>query len=61
MDKLLGKMAIDKKNAGSEKRIVLLCSLGATWQDKATVVEDAAIAAAIAADRAAPTPHSNGP
>ncbi|KAL2755857.1 hypothetical protein ACRALDRAFT_2104468 [Sodiomyces alcalophilus JCM 7366] len=43
VDVLLQKMAVDKKNDGTKKKIVLLSAIGKTYEPKATVVEDRAI------------------
>ncbi|CAL3962417.1 unnamed protein product [Diplocarpon coronariae] len=43
VDLLLEKMGVDKKNDGKKKRIVLLASIGKTYEPKASVVEDRAI------------------
>lgn len=43
VDVLLEKMAVDKKNEGRSKRIVLLSAIGQTFEQKATAVEDSAI------------------
>ncbi|KAH6621266.1 EPSP synthase-domain-containing protein [Chaetomium sp. MPI-SDFR-AT-0129] len=43
IDVLLQKMAVDKKNEGRKKKIVLLSAIGKTYEPKATVVEDRAI------------------
>lgn len=40
---LLKKMAVDKKNDGRKKKIVLLSAIGKTYEQKASVVEDRAI------------------
>lgn len=40
VDRLLDIMRIDKKNSGSEKKIVLLSRIGATYEQKATGVSD---------------------
>lgn len=40
---LLEKMAVDKKNDGRKKKIVLLSGVGKTFEAKASVVEDRAI------------------
>lgn len=40
---LLNKMAVDKKNDGKKKKIVLLSAIGKTHELKASVVEDRAI------------------
>lgn len=40
VDRLLDIMRIDKKNSGSEKKIVLLSRIGATVEPKATTVKD---------------------
>lgn len=42
--KLLDIMKIDKKNSGPQKKIVVLSRIGATYEQKATVVADAVIA-----------------
>ncbi|KAI1781989.1 EPSP synthase-domain-containing protein, partial [Ganoderma leucocontextum] len=42
--KLLDIMRIDKKNSGPQKKIVILSRIGATYEQKATIVADAAIA-----------------
>ncbi|KXN82956.1 Pentafunctional AROM polypeptide [Leucoagaricus sp. SymC.cos] len=44
VDRLLDIMAIDKKNSGANKKIVILSRIGATYEQKATVVKDALIA-----------------
>ncbi|KAI1121192.1 EPSP synthase-domain-containing protein [Nemania abortiva] len=43
VDILLEKMAVDKKNEGRNKKIVLLSAIGKTYEPKASVVEDSAI------------------
>ena len=43
VDVLLQKMAVDKKNEGRKKKIVLLSAIGKTYEPKASVVEDRAI------------------
>lgn len=43
VDVLLQKMAVDKKNVGKQKKIVLLSAIGKTHELKASVVEDKAI------------------
>lgn len=43
VDVLLNKMAVDKKNDGQKKKIVLLSAIGKTYEPKATVVHDDAI------------------
>ncbi|KAI1811092.1 EPSP synthase-domain-containing protein [Poronia punctata] len=43
VDVLLEKMAVDKKNEGRSKKIVLLSAIGQTYEPKASVVEDSAI------------------
>lgn len=40
VDVVLDKMAVDKKNDGAKKKIVLLSAIGATYEPKATVVDD---------------------
>ena len=39
-DKLLRRMAVDKKNAGSQKRVVLLSAVGQCYEPQATKVAD---------------------
>lgn len=46
--RLLDIMRVDKKNQGNKKRIVLLSSIGKTYEEKATDVDDAIIANALA-------------
>ncbi|KAI1187918.1 EPSP synthase-domain-containing protein [Nemania serpens] len=43
VDVLLHKMAVDKKNEGKNKKIVLLSAIGKTHEPRASVVEDRAI------------------
>lgn len=43
VDILLEKMAVDKKNEGRSKKIVLLSAIGKTFEQKATAVDDSAI------------------
>jgi pentafunctional AROM polypeptide len=43
VDVLLQKMAVDKKNVGKAKKIVLLSAIGKTHEPKASVVDDKAI------------------
>ena len=43
VDLLLQKMAVDKKNEGRNKKIVLLSAIGKTHEPRASVVEDRAI------------------
>ncbi|KAI0914655.1 EPSP synthase-domain-containing protein [Ustulina deusta] len=43
VDVILDKMAVDKKNEGKNKKIVLLSAVGKTYEPKASVVKDAAI------------------
>lgn len=40
VDDIISIMAVDKKNQGSKKRIVLLSAIGKTYEPKATVVAD---------------------
>ncbi|OAA59665.1 dehydroquinase class 1 [Niveomyces insectorum RCEF 264] len=40
VDVVLDKMAVDKKNDGAKKKIVLLSAIGQTHEPKATVVDD---------------------
>lgn len=54
---LLDYMAIDKKNSGKAKKIVLLSRLGKTVEEKASVVDDDTIARVLApAVRVSPAP-----
>jgi pentafunctional AROM polypeptide len=46
--RLLDIMKIDKKNSGPEKKIVILSRIGATYEQKATVVRDELIAKTLA-------------
>lgn len=43
VDRLLDIMAIDKKNSGPQKKIVLLSRIGKTYEEKASVVADEVI------------------
>ncbi|TID26342.1 Pentafunctional AroM protein [Venturia nashicola] len=43
VDDLISIMAVDKKNAGKQKKIVLLSAIGETHEQKASSVDDAAI------------------
>jgi pentafunctional AROM polypeptide len=43
VDVILEKMAVDKKNEGRNKKIVLLSAIGRTYEPKASVVKDRAI------------------
>lgn len=43
VDVLLEKMAVDKKNVGTNKKIVLLSAIGKCYEPKASVVDDHAI------------------
>ncbi|KAF9808506.1 hypothetical protein IEO21_07861 [Rhodonia placenta] len=44
VERLLDIMKIDKKNSGAQKKIVILSRIGATYEQKATVVADSVIA-----------------
>jgi pentafunctional AROM polypeptide len=44
VNRLMDIMRIDKKNSGSEKKVVILSKIGATYEQKATVVRDLIIA-----------------
>jgi pentafunctional AROM polypeptide len=44
VDRLLDIMKVDKKNSGAEKKIVILSTIGSTYEQKATVVPDSIIA-----------------
>jgi pentafunctional AROM polypeptide len=48
VDELMLRMAVDKKNQGRQKRMVLLRAIGKTVEPKASVVEDDVIRLAIA-------------
>ncbi|PHH65385.1 hypothetical protein CDD81_2489 [Ophiocordyceps australis] len=43
VDELLEKMAVDKKNDGGQKKVVLLSAIGATHEARASAVSDASI------------------
>ncbi|KAI9809469.1 MAG: 3-dehydroquinate dehydratase (3-dehydroquinase) [Pycnora praestabilis] len=40
VDQLISIMAVDKKNDGQKKKIVLLSAIGRTWEQKASIVAD---------------------
>ncbi|RDB26638.1 Pentafunctional AROM polypeptide [Hypsizygus marmoreus] len=44
VDRLLDIMKVDKKNSGPNKKIVILSRIGATYEQKATIVQDSIIA-----------------
>ncbi|KAG6809949.1 hypothetical protein H0H92_013940 [Tricholoma furcatifolium] len=44
VDRLLDIMKVDKKNSGTNKKIVILSKIGATYEQKATIVPDSVIA-----------------
>lgn len=44
VDKLLDIMRVDKKNSGPQKKVVILSRIGATYEQKATAVDDVLIA-----------------
>ena len=48
IDDVISIMAVDKKNQGAKKRIVLLSAIGKTYEPKATVVADRDIKVALA-------------
>jgi pentafunctional AROM polypeptide len=48
IDRILGIMKVDKKNAGPTKRIVLLSKIGTTYEQRATAVADPIIRKALA-------------
>ncbi|KAF5339743.1 hypothetical protein D9611_009172 [Ephemerocybe angulata] len=48
VERLLDIMRIDKKNSGPAKKIVILSRIGATYEQKATVVPDTVIAKTLA-------------
>jgi pentafunctional AROM polypeptide len=43
VDKLMEIMKVDKKNRGNQKRMVMLSSIGSTYEKKATAVSDSVI------------------
>ena len=49
-ERLLDIMRVDKKNAGSAKKIVLLREIGGTYEERASTVADAEIARVLAED-----------
>lgn len=61
VEKLLDIMRIDKKNSGTAKKIVILSSIGATYEQKATVVADSVITKVLseAVKLASGTPSKN--
>jgi pentafunctional AROM polypeptide len=62
VDRLLDIMRIDKKNSGNEKKIVILSRIGATYEQKATVVKDALISKTLCeAAKAIPGTPSHNP
>ena len=62
VDRLLDIMRIDKKNSGPEKKIVILSRIGATYEQKATVVRDAIIAKTLSeAAKVIPSLPKNNP
>lgn len=62
VDRLLDIMKIDKKNSGPQKKIVILSRIGATYEQKATVVPDNVIAKTLAeAAQIIPGLPSNNP
>lgn len=48
VDRLIKIMGVDKKNEGRKKKVVLLSSIGRTYEQKASVVSDDAIRVALA-------------
>jgi pentafunctional AROM polypeptide len=48
IERLLDIMKVDKKNSGSDKKIVILSSIGKTYEQKATVIPDAQITKVLA-------------
>jgi pentafunctional AROM polypeptide len=50
VERLLDVMKVDKKNSGPAKKIVLLSSIGKTYEEKATDVKDEVIARVISPD-----------
>lgn len=62
VDRLLDIMRIDKKNSGPEKKIVILSKIGATYEQKATVVRDSIISKTLSeAARVIPSVPKNHP
>ncbi|KAF7303787.1 Pentafunctional AROM polypeptide [Mycena indigotica] len=61
VDRLLDIMRIDKKNSGDAKKVVILSKIGATYEPKATVVQDSVIAKTLsdAVKIAAGVPQNN--
>jgi pentafunctional AROM polypeptide len=61
VEKLLDIMRVDKKNSGTAKKIVILSSIGATYEQKATVVADSVITKVLseAVKLASGTPSKN--
>lgn len=49
VDVMLEKMAVDKKNDGKQKKIVLLSAIGQTHEPKASTVEDSSIRVVLSA------------
>ena len=49
VDVMLDKMAVDKKNDGKKKKIVLLSAIGQTHEPRASVVEDSSIRVVLSA------------
>ncbi|KAI0695228.1 Pentafunctional AroM protein [Cytidiella melzeri] len=60
VNNLLDIMKIDKKNSGPHKKIVLLSRIGKTYEEKATVVNDAVIARTLS-DAVKVVPAPGGP
>lgn len=59
VDRLLDIMRVDKKNAGTQKKIVLLSNIGATAEEKASTVPDETIRRVLSdAARVTPAFHS---
>ncbi|CEH18118.1 pentafunctional protein [Ceraceosorus bombacis] len=61
ISKLLQRMSIDKKNAGSIKKLVLLNSLGSTLEQRASSVSDADIASAMSSAALVQPPTAPAP
>ncbi|KAI0746279.1 Pentafunctional AroM protein [Daedaleopsis nitida] len=62
VSRLLDIMRIDKKNTGPQKKIVILSRIGATYEQKATVVADAVIAKTLSeAAKVVPATPSKSP
>ncbi|KAG6890048.1 hypothetical protein C0995_012506 [Termitomyces sp. Mi166 len=62
VDRLLDIMRVDKKNSGPSKKIVILSRIGATYEQKATIVPDSVIAKTLSeAAKVVPSIPKNNP